>query len=68
MGAESFERFRLRVLEDVALQAALRETPDTAAFVARSIELGAALGFHFTAEDIQGALRAARRVWRERWI
>ena len=68
MGAEAFERFRLRVLEDVTLQDALRETPDTAAFVARAIELGAAHDCHFTAEDIHEALRAARRVWRERWI
>ncbi|NVJ04345.1 hypothetical protein HUW63_03695 [Myxococcus sp. AM001] len=68
MGAEAFERFRLRVLEDVTLQDALRETPDTAAFIARAIELGAAHGCHFTAEDLHEALRAARRVWRERWI
>ncbi|WP_228564921.1 hypothetical protein [Myxococcus sp. AB036A] len=56
------------MLEDVTLQDALRETPDTAAFVARAIELGAAHDCHFTAEDIHEALRAARRVWRERWI
>ncbi|MFP2957257.1 Nif11-like leader peptide family natural product precursor [Myxococcus sp. 1LA] len=68
MGAEAFERFRVRVLEDAALQDALRDTPDTAAFVARAIELGAANCFHFTAEDIHEAMRAARRAWRERWI
>ncbi|WP_434348642.1 hypothetical protein ACN6A1_15245 [Myxococcus virescens] len=68
MGAEAFERFRLRVLEDITLQDALRETPDTPAFVARAIELGASHDCHFSAEDIHEALRAARRVWRERWI
>ncbi|WIG97765.1 Nif11-like leader peptide family natural product precursor [Myxococcus sp. SDU36] len=68
MGAEAFERFRLRVLEDVTLQDALRETSDTAAFMSRAIELGAAHGYYFTAEDLHEALRAARRVWRERWI
>ncbi|QDE69248.1 hypothetical protein BHS09_20975 [Myxococcus xanthus] len=68
MGAEAFERFRLRVLEDVTLQEALRETPDTTAFVARAVELGAMHDCHFTAEDIHEALRTARRVWRERWI
>ncbi|QDE91071.1 hypothetical protein BHS06_20015 [Myxococcus xanthus] len=68
MSAEAFERFRLRVLEDATLQDALRETPDTPAFVARAIQLGVAHDCHFTAEDIHQALRAARRVWRERWI
>ncbi|GHG75597.1 Nif11-like leader peptide family natural product precursor [Comamonas sp. JC664] len=68
MGLEAFERFRQRVLEDTALQESLRDTPDTATFLARAVALGAEHGCHFTAEDVQEALRAARRAWRERWI
>ncbi|AKQ65720.1 hypothetical protein A176_002632 [Myxococcus hansupus] len=68
MEREAFERFRQRVLEDTALQKALRDTPDTATFLARAVALGAAQGCHFTAEDVQEALREARRAWRERWI
>lgn len=68
MPPDDFERFRQRVLEDPALQDALRETTDTQAFIALARRLGAERGCHFTAEDVQEAMRAARRAWRERWV
>jgi hypothetical protein len=68
MPLEDLERFRQLVLEDAALQDALRETADTPAFLARARRLGAERGCHFTDEDLREALRAARRTWRERWV
>ena len=68
MPPEDFERFRQLVLEDAELERALRETPDTPAFIALARKLGAERGCHFTAEDVHEAMRAARRTWRERWV
>jgi len=68
MSSEDLERFRQLVLEDEALQRALEATVETPAFIALARRLGAERGCHFTAEDVQDALRAARRTWRERWV
>lgn len=68
MPPEDFERFRRLVLEDAALQQALRDTPDVPAFIALARRLGAERGCDFSAEDVQEAMRAARRAWRERWV
>ncbi|MFP2927568.1 Nif11-like leader peptide family natural product precursor [Pyxidicoccus sp. 3LG] len=68
MPREDFERFRQLVLEDEALQTALGATVDTPTFIALAQKLGAERGCHFTAEDVQEAMREARRAARERWI
>lgn len=68
MPRDDFERFRRLVLEDVALQAVLRETADVAGFIALATKLGAERGCHFTAEELREAIRSARREWLERWV
>ncbi|MBZ4420919.1 Nif11-like leader peptide family natural product precursor [Myxococcus sp. RHSTA-1-4] len=68
MPHEDFVRFRQLVLEDTALQESLMETADTQTFIALARRLGAERGCHFSAEDVQEAMRAARRTWRERWV
>ncbi|MFP2907633.1 Nif11-like leader peptide family natural product precursor [Pyxidicoccus sp. 3LFB2] len=68
MPRDDFERFRHLVLEDVALQEALRDTADVPGFIALAMKLGAERGCHFTAEELRETLRAARREWLERWI
>jgi hypothetical protein len=68
MPLEDFERFRRRVLEDAALQAALRETVDVPGFIALATKLGAEHGCHFTADEVREVIRAARREWLGRWV
>ncbi|HEV2707624.1 MAG TPA: aspartyl/asparaginyl beta-hydroxylase domain-containing protein [Pyrinomonadaceae bacterium] len=65
---ESFERFRQTVLQDETLQESLRETSDVKTFVTQVVRLGHDLGHHFTAADVEEALRASRRAWLERWL
>ena len=68
-GLESgYEAFRRLVLRDVSLQDQLLGLTDGAAFVARNVELGQQRGFHFLPADVDGALKAARRAWIEKWI
>lgn len=64
----SFEQFRQLVLKDATLQERLRETPNLSAFLDLTMQLGEELGYSFTVEDIQGALRESRRAWLQRWI
>ncbi len=66
MSEASLEQFRQRVLNDPALQAQLRETLDKRALIDRMLELGAALGYDFTAAEIEAALATARRAWTQR--
>jgi chloramphenicol O-acetyltransferase len=68
MFQESFEKFRQVVLEDLSLQKELRELSEREEFVRHVVELGAARGFEFTAENVKEAMRENRRVWVERWI
>ena len=68
MSEESLERFRRHVLQDVALQERLRETGDHEIFVVLVVSLGEELGYIFTSEDVEAALRTSRRAWLERWI
>jgi hypothetical protein len=68
MSQEDFEKFRLVVLENLSLQRHLREFGEREEFIRRTIEAGAECGFDFTTEDVQNAMRAARRDWIERWI
>lgn len=58
--------FQAAVLNDAALQERLRETEDHELFVACVVRLGRALGYDFSAGDVEDALRARRRAWIER--
>ncbi|QSQ25439.1 Nif11-like leader peptide family natural product precursor [Pyxidicoccus parkwayensis] len=68
MPPDDFERFRRLVLEDLALQDALKATVDVPAFIALARKLGAERGCHFTEEEVREAMRAARRKWLEQWV
>ncbi|WP_164019683.1 Nif11-like leader peptide family natural product precursor [Pyxidicoccus trucidator] len=68
MPPDDFERFRRLVLEDPALQEALRETTDVPGFIALATQLGEERGCHFTAEELRETLRTARREWLGRWV
>lgn len=68
MSQESFEKFRQLVLQDASLQQRLKCTPDRAAFIALTVRLGEESGCRFDAEDVEEALRAARRTWVRRWM
>lgn len=68
MSRQALEQFRDLVLEDQALQQQLRDTPDRAVFINCLVALAAERGYDVTHEDIETALRAARRAWLERWI
>jgi CSLREA domain-containing protein len=68
MSQEAFEQFRQIVLQEVALQERLRVTMDHRSFIDLVVRLGADRGCHFTAEDVEAAMRASQRAWIERWI
>lgn len=68
MSEADFESFRRLVLQDPDLQARLRDEPDHEQFIALALRLGAEHDYQFTAEDVLNAIRAARRVWIERWV
>ncbi len=65
---QALEHFRQRVLSEPALQEPLRAIMDAKEFPALLVRLGAEHGYTFTPEDVQEALRTARRAWRERWV
>jgi hypothetical protein len=65
---ESFERFRQTVLQDESLQERLRATTDPKSFISLVVGLGLDAGHHFTAADVEEAMRASRRAWLERWL
>lgn len=68
MSEESLERFRKHVLQDLALQQQLRETGDHQTFLSLVVSLGEELGYTFTSEDVEAALRSSRRARLERWV
>jgi hypothetical protein len=65
---EEWERFRLWVLQHPELQQRLRSTGDRGLFIRFTVELGAEHCFHFSATDVETALKEARRIFSERWI
>lgn len=67
-GPEAFAAFRASVLQDTVLEARLRSETSPAAFVARTVALGAERGFRFDAEDVRAAMAQGQRVWVEQWI
>ena len=68
MPSSSFEQFRQIVFDDGELQSELRDIVVTNEFVARVVEVGAARGFDFSAEDVVQAMNEGRRAWIERGI
>lgn len=68
MAPEGFEKFRALVLQDASLQQRLKDTRDRATFIALTLQLGAERDCRFDAEDVEEALRAARRTWVRRWM
>ena len=68
MAQTDLASFHQLVLQDTALQEALRKTVERERFVALMLQLGQERGYNFTAEEVEAALQAARRSWMERWI
>lgn len=68
MPEADFEAFRRLVLQDLYLQAQLRDEPDQQKFIALAVQLGAERDCHFTADDLVMELQASRRAWFERWV
>jgi hypothetical protein len=62
------DRLRDLVLADVALQDELLATPAARQFAQRLVDLAAGLGLLLTVEDVLAELKAARRLWQQRWV
>ncbi|HVP29413.1 MAG TPA: aspartyl/asparaginyl beta-hydroxylase domain-containing protein [Myxococcota bacterium] len=67
-GREELERFRRLVLDDAALEAALRDPRERERFLPRLVRAGRERGHRFGASEVLEALRDARRGWLERWL
>lgn len=65
---EGLDAFRQAVLDDPELQAQLLATPDRPLFVAAVVERARDRGFDVSPDDVEEALRDARREWTLRWI
>lgn len=65
---EDLQSFRQTVLNDLNLQERLRQTDDRESFIRLVVGLGRQLGYRFTANDVDNALRAEQQAWIERWI
>ena len=61
-------QFRAYVGCDAVLQAQLLTITDRGEFITTVIETGRVLGFAFTADEVEAAMRANQRGWAERWI
>lgn len=68
MSEEKLSQFRSVIFFDISLQEKLREMADREEFIRTAVELGSERGFDFTADEVENALRAGRRVWIERWL
>lgn len=60
---ESLQQFKRLVLGDGALAALLHAEDDRERFAAVVVRLGAERGFTFTREEVEEAMREARRDW-----
>jgi hypothetical protein len=67
-GMAAFAAFRSAVLDDVELQARLREVDSPVAFIERCAQLAVPRGYHFDAEDVRAAMRSGRTAWLQRKI
>ena len=68
MSQETLTQFRQLVFSDTLLQEQLREITDRQEFIEQVVRLGNERGYEFTADDVENALQAERRVWLERWL
>ena len=68
MSRESFERFRILVMEDPDLQEALRNVSDYESFIELLIQLADQKGYSVTAEDIESASIQSKQAWFERHL
>ncbi len=68
MGKVDFQDFKERVLQDQTLQERLKGIAVRLEFIDATVRLGAELGYSFTADDVEEALRESRREWTENWI
>ena len=68
MSAEAWAGFRRAVLADPALQQDLLAVPEPDPFCALVVERARGLGLDVERDDVEDALRSARRAWIERWI
>ncbi|HEV3365533.1 MAG TPA: hypothetical protein VG795_15590 [Acidimicrobiia bacterium] len=66
--AEALAGFRRAVLQDPLLQRDLLAVPDRRDFVAVVVARAVAGGWDVGPGDVEEALRAARRRWRDRWL
>lgn len=65
---EAFERFRHHMLANPAQLQPLLEITSEPEFTNQVVAAGLRCGFHFSAAEVQAALRSSRRSWLERWI
>lgn len=68
MARENFDNFRRLVLQDPVLQEKLRAVSEREAFRILIVQMGGEMGFDFTAEEVEAALRDGQRAWIERWV
>jgi hypothetical protein len=64
----AFKRFRDMVFADTRLQGRLLAKEDRGEFMTESVEAGKELGFNFTEDEVDSAMKAGRRTWIEQWI
>lgn len=67
MSVESLQQFYLLVLDTPELQDQLRDIDDTEMFLAALVRIAAERGCHFTRDEANAALMAARASWLQRW-
>jgi hypothetical protein len=68
VSAEAWEGFRRAVLASPALQRDLLAAVEAAPFGAVAVRLARDRGFDVGPDDVEAAVRAARRAWTARWI
>lgn len=65
---DDLTRLQRLVLADPALRARLLATPEPGAFARAVTDIARQHHLDVTADDVDAALRAARRRWRARWV
>lgn len=68
MSSEAWAGFHRAVLSSPALQQELLAAEEPARFCALAVGLARGLGWDVEPDDVEGATRAARQAWIERWI
>jgi hypothetical protein len=68
MSNEALEDVRRLVIDDPLLRDRLLSAPDRQAFIMRVTEIARACDLTLSADDVEEALRSARRECNERWV